>query len=175
MKTFKDKKGFTLIELLAVIVVLAIVTALAMTTMLPLMNKAIKNGFVDEANAARETASDVMTLIGIGSFDEPEAGPDYQSNDNKTCISLKLMAERGLYEKDIEYFTNGDYAGKVIITKSGESSNNYTYKVVMHNDRYYTGKTDGGKVTDSDDDVKNYDKTTYPDTTFNCTTNDIGD
>ena len=172
MKTFKDKKGFTLIELLAVIVVLAIVTALAMTTMLPLMNKAIKSGFVDEANAARETASDVMTLIGIGSFDEPEAGSDFQvsSDGNKLCISLKLMAKKGLYEKDIEYFNkkndqNPEYEGKVIVTKSGESSNNYSYKIVMHNDRYYVSKD--GKV--SENDVNDFNSQEG----FDCTTTDV--
>ena len=65
MKTIKNKDGFTLIELLAVIVVLAIVIVLATTTMLPLMNRALKKSFVDEANAARTTATDIMTLISI--------------------------------------------------------------------------------------------------------------
>lgn len=155
MKTIKNKNGFTLIELLAVIVVLAIVIVLATTTMLPLMNRALKKSFVDEANAARTTATDIMTLISIDSFDKPGTGEDYRESDTKICISVKEMARQGLFDKDIEFFEAEDgetpeYEGKVIITKGGvdDSANNYKYQVIMHNSDYMTSATK--KVTDKD-------------------------
>ena len=160
MKTMKNKKGFTLIELLAVIVVLAIVTVLATTTMLPLMNKAVTNGFVDEANAARESAANIMTLVSIGSFDT--TGDGYTENGNNVCITLQRMAEEGMYDKDIEFFTSGEYEGKVIITKKDASSNNYTYEVKMHNKTLYVDKV--GKVSDTD--VSDYDS--EKNTGFDC-------
>ena len=45
----KNKKGFTLVELLAVIVILAVVILIAVTAVVPRMNKARENAFVDEA------------------------------------------------------------------------------------------------------------------------------
>ena len=172
MKTLKNKNGFTLIELLAVIVVLAIVTVLATTTMLPLMNRAIASGFVDEANAARESAADVMTLISINSFNVPaEENSDYRENGNKVCISLKLMAQEGLYDKDIEFFDEEkpEYEGKVIITKKDASSNNYTYKIKMHNADYYVEKE--GKV--KEEDAVEYNSSAHTD--FGCTATDVGE
>ena len=152
MKTLKNKKGFTLIELLAVIVVLAIVIVLAATTMLPLMNRALKKSFVDEANAARTTATDIMTLISIDSFTPPAKGVDYQESATKICISVKEMAKQGLFDKDIEFFegTSPEYEGKVIITKGNvnDSANNYKYQVIMHNGDYMTSATK--RVTDAD-------------------------
>lgn len=152
MKTLKNKDGFTLIELLAVIVVLAIVIVLATTTMLPLMNRALKKSFVDEANAARTTATDIMTLISIDSFDKPSVGDDYRESDSKICISVKEMARQGLFDKDIEFFEGDspEYEGKVIITKGGvdDSANNYKYQVIMHNGDYMTSAEK--KVTDKD-------------------------
>ena len=171
MKAWKNKNGFTLIELLAVIVVLAIVTVLATTTFLPLMNVSIKKAFVTEANAARESASNIMTLISNGFFESGEAGKDYQNSETKTCISLKRMAEEGLFDKDMEIFEGNpaEYEGKVIITKKDDkSSNNYTYKVKMHNDTLYVDKE--GKVSESD--VVDYNSSSH--TGFNCTATDVG-
>lgn len=159
MKTLKNKDGFTLIELLAVIVVLAIVIVLATTTMLPLMNRALKKSFVDEANAARATATDIMSLILIDSFDIPVKGVDYQESDKKVCISLKEMARQGLFDKDMENFEKDgenppEYEGKVIITKGAvtDSANNYQYQVIMHNNDYMVDAAK--RVTDGD--VKDY-------------------
>lgn len=54
----KNKNGFTLVELLAVIVILAVIILIAVTAVIPRMNSAKKNAFVDEAlmylNAGRE-------------------------------------------------------------------------------------------------------------------------
>ena len=172
MKTLKNKKGFTLIELLAVIVVLAIVTVLATTTLLPLMNRAVKKSFVDEANAARTTAADIMTLISINSFSKPSIGADFQESDTKVCISVKEMAKQGLFDKDIEFFESNDgespeYEGKVIITKGGvdDSANNYKYQVIMHNGDYMTSATK--KVTDKD--VSDY----KSGATYSCQSTDV--
>ena len=173
MKTMKNKKGFTLIELLAVIVVLAIVAVLATTTMLPLMNKAFENGFVTEANAARESAGNVMTLITQGYFEPGEPGKDYQNSETKTCISLKRMAEEGIFDKDMEFFEGSpaEYEGKVIVTKKDSESGNYKYKVIMHNDKYIVEKE--SKINNNDDAVKEYNSGDKDSSYFECSASDV--
>ena len=174
MKAWKNKNGFTLIELLAVIVVLAIVTVLATTTFLPLMNVSIKKAFVTEANAARESASNIMTLISNGFFESGEAGKDYQNSETKTCISLKRMAEEGLFDKDMEFFEGNpaEYEGKVIVTKKDNASSNYKYKVVMHNDKYFVEKE--GKIVNDDESVKEYQSGDKDSSYFECSASDVG-
>ncbi len=171
MKTLKNKNGFTLIELLAVIVVLAIVTVLATTTLLPLMNKAVKKSFIDEANAAKTTAGDIMTLISLDSFKkstDATAG-DFQESDTKVCISVKEMAKQGLFDKDMEYFEGDspEYEGKVIVTKDDGNTNNYKYKVIMHNGDYMIN-TDK-KI--ADENVFDYKEDS---TVYSCTGTDVG-
>lgn len=162
MKTFKDRKGFTLIELLAVIVVLAIVMVLATTTVLPLMSTARRNSFVLEANAARETASQVMSLIAINSTSDlqlpKDNNADYQVNADKTtyCFSLKQLAKTGLWKKDLRYLEakegTPEYEGKVIVTTDSENPNKYNYQVIMHNASLYVNAT----RTVVEGDVGNY-------------------
>ncbi len=174
MKAWKNKKGFTLVELLMVIVVLSVVTLLATTTFLPLMNVTLKTAFVDEANAARDSASNVMTLISNGLFEGGEEGKDYQNSETKTCISLKKMVEEGLYDKDMDFFEGSpaEYEGKVIVTKKDSSSNNYKYKVIMHNDKYFVEKE--GKVAKDDETVKEYTSGDKDSSYFECSASDVG-
>ena len=173
MKAWKNKNGFTLIELLAVIVVLAIVTVLATTTLLPLMNVSIKKAFITEANAARDSASNVMALISNGFFESGETGKDYQNSETKTCISLKRMAEEGLYVKDMDFFEGNpaEYEGKVIVTKKDSASSNYKYKVIMHNDKYFVEKE--GKVAEDDVNVKEYKAGDKDSSYFECSASDV--
>ena len=174
MKAWNNKNGFTLVELLAVIVVLAIVTVLATTTFLPLMDVTKKSAFAEEANAARESATNVMTLIANGFFQSGEEGKDYQDSETKTCISLKKMAEEGLYDKDIEFFEGSpaEYEGKVIVTKKDSSSNNYKYKLIMHNSNYIVEKE--GKVANDDENVKEYKSGDKDSSYFECSASDVG-
>lgn len=173
MKTFENKNGFTLIELLAVIVVLAIVMVLATTTVLPLMSDTQVNAFILEANNARDAASNVMTLISIGNTNDLNltAGDDYRVNtaNTKYCFSLKKLVEAGLWKKNIESVTPKDgkteYEGKVIVTTSAGATNNYTYRVVMHNSNYYIDHTGTAK---SGDQVK-----FSTQTGFICKTTDV--
>lgn len=146
MREIKNKKGFTLIELLAVIVVLAIVMVLATTTVLPLMNNAKKNSFALEATEVINTASNLITVMPLGTVDNLEkytAGgadvkADYASKSEtgvkKYCFSLKMLADIGFLKKDISYFDGdtAEYAGRVIVTAS-DNSNTYLYDIAMHN------------------------------------------
>ncbi len=178
MKTFKDRRGFTLIELLAVIVVLAIVMVLATTTVLPLMTSARKKTFVLEANAARETASQVVSLIAIGTTDglniEGSKAADYQANADKTayCFSLKFLAKTGLWKKDLKYVDDKDgtvtpeYEGKVVVKSDSSDSNKYTYTITMHNKSLYIPSING---TVEEKNVENYGTQDG----FGCTENDV--
>ena len=128
MKTL-NKKGFTLIELLAVIVVLGIVMVIGTTTVLPLLEKSQKNAFATEANSAIESASNSVSLISLGEYEDPY----YEITTNGTvtgyCFTLEQLRNVGFWKKnDIT-----GYEGSVTVTKSG---NIYTYSVTMHNANY---------------------------------------
>ena len=120
MKGLKENKGFTLIELLAVIVVLAIVMVLAVTTVLPYMNNAKKESFALEANGAKDAASNLLSLIMIGSED----GADYGSEGNY-CFDISDLKALGLYEKD-----DTTYSGTVKAVKA-TGATKYTYTVSL--------------------------------------------
>ena len=145
MKGLKENKGFTLIELLAVIVVLAIVMVLAVTTVLPYMNKARKEAFALEANAAKDAASNAMSLIMIGSltdnykFTAGNKTDSNNTNDNdKYCFTIENLKAAGLYEKD-----DTNYKGTIIVEQKTDKT--YEYTVNFKNAQYY--------VTDSKVDV----------------------
>ncbi len=155
MKGIKNnKKGFTLIELLAVIVVLAIVMVLATTTVLPLMNDAKKNSFAIEATDAINAATDLVTILPLNtiSLDPYSSKPaDYNLTPNAAagtrtyCFSLKLLAEVGIYKKDISYFngTTPEYEGRVKVIEN-LNTNQYTYELEMRNANF---EITGGKTS----------------------------
>jgi len=165
MKGLRNKKGFTLIELLAVIVVLAIVMVLATTTVLPYMGKAANKAFATEANGVIDAASQAITLMSIGTIDEPTTGADYSKTETtsgsvtttKYCFSLKKLVELGIWTKDLDSVngTTPDYAGTVVATKTS-SSNAYSYAVEMHNKDLYVKSTAG---TIDEEEVKDYSST----------------
>ncbi len=176
MKTFKEKNGFTLIELLAVIVVLAIVMVMATTTVLPFLSKSRYNAFAIEVNAAKDAASQVMSLVSIGSLtkedlDKLGAG-NYSSSGGTTCFSLEALVKLGPLQKDIkDVSSGGKYAGKVEVSTE-EGSRAYKYKVTMHSDSLYVNGAEG---TISGDDygteeksiMKDY-KSSVSDVTWTC-------
>lgn len=165
MKDLLNKKGFTLIELLAVIVVLAIVMVLATTTVLPYMNTAASKAFVTEANGAIDAASQAITLMSIGSIDEPTTGADYKKTvtesegvtTTKYCFSLKQLVELGIWTKDIDAVsgTTPEYAGTVVATKTS-NSNAYSYAVEMHNADLYVKSAAGTIDANAEDEVLDY-------------------
>ncbi len=177
MKTFKEKKGFTLIELLAVIVVLAIVMVLAVTTVLPLLSSSRKQAFILEANNAKETTSQIMSLIAIDVTEDLNlsTGNDYQASADgtKKCFTLKKLAETQLYKKDAKYFDgpNPEYAGKIVVTTEGET-NRYTYTIYMRNKSLYIN---GAKGTVVETDVNSYaQESDISGIEFNCKPSDVG-
>lgn len=130
-----NKKGFTLIELLAVIVVLAIIMLLAVQAVLPQMEKARKNAFVVEANAAIEAAQNLVLTKQVA---------DSDFTISKNCVSIETLKNYGYYE------TNGkdQYTGYVEISRDGSSDNKagYTYKVHMTNKQYKVDGNEKAKV-----------------------------
>ncbi len=170
METLKNKKGFTLIELLAVIVVLAVVIAIGTTAIFPMVNNIRKGAFVNEANIFVGIASDALTTYEIGGLKEPtEMNGDFQKGTNKYCLSLKYLAENGLIDKDIKYFTGEkpEYEGKIIIdTKNDGTTSRYEYTITMHNESYYINNITG---TVENDDVNDYESTGN----FACTSSDV--
>lgn len=129
-----NKKGFTLIELLAVIVVLAIVMVLAATTVLPYMADARKEAFALEANTLKDSASQAVSLIAIGSVKD-----NYTSTtDGGYCFTVKQLKDLGLFKKD-----NDDYKGVVVVEKTG---NAYSYKVELRNKEFFVKQTAAGDV-----------------------------
>lgn len=140
-----NKKGFTLIELLAVIVVLAIIMVLATTTVLPLMTTARKKLFLDEAEAAIQTAANVMSLKALGSVQLPSNSnsAEYKITGNTTCFTLYTLQQTGLYSIDaskVKAGGQGDYAGWVKVTQE-TGTNRYTYQIRMHNKNFFIGGT----------------------------------
>lgn len=167
-----NKKGFTLIELLAVIVVLAIIMVLATTTVLPLLSTARKKTFANEAQAAISTASNIMSLIPLGTITSTDLGnvaKDYKeaTGTNKTCkcFSLNKMVQLGMYTLDAGNIGPGKYEGYVVATIT-TGSNNYSYKVKMHNQTFSVEKT--GTTIDEKTDVKDYTAKSTEDTAYNC-------
>ena len=118
-----NKKGFTLIELLAVIVVLAIIMLLAVQAVLPQMEKARKNAFVVEANAAIEAAQTwKMTEILNG-------------DSSKNCVTIKKLIDAGYYDAN-----ENKYSGYVQISGggSGDETAKYDYTVYLTNGSNYS-------------------------------------
>lgn len=169
-----NKKGFTLIELLAVIVVLAIIMVLATTTVLPLLSTARKKSFATEAQAAVSTASNIMSLIPLGTITSTDLGTngaDYKdipgTSKSCKCFSLKKMVDLGVYTLDSGNIGIGKYEGYVVATITS-GSNNYSYKVKMHNQNFSVEKT--GTTIDEKTDVKDYTVKNSVDTAYNCST-----
>ncbi len=142
-----NKKGFTLIELLAVIVVLAIIMVLATTTVLPLMTTARKKLFLDEAEAAIQTAANVMSLKELGQVTLPAQGNEYRistsGTNTTTCFTLYTLQQTGLYSIDgskVKSGGTGEYAGWIKVTQQA-GTNRYTYQVRMHNSNFFIGGT----------------------------------
>ena len=133
-----NKKGFTLIELLAVIVVLAIIMLLAVQAVLPQMEKARKNAFVVEANAAIEAAQNLILTKQV-------SDPSFTVGTN--CVTIANLEKFGYYE------TNGktQYKGYVKITRNATSDDKtgYSYSVYLTNGQYkVSGTTDKAKYGD---------------------------
>ena len=153
MKVEKNnKKGFTLIELLAVIVILAIVSVIGATTILPYIGNSAKNAFAIEANHAIDAASQAMSLIHIGSITDDSVS----LGNGNYCFPLEKLVEYGLWTKDAESVGAGKtYVGYVLVTKM-TNSEAYTYKIVMHNDKFKVNKDGGNVSADNDTDIDNY-------------------
>ena len=170
MKTLKEKNGFTLIELLAVIVVLAVVIAIGTTAVFPMVNNIRKGAFVAEANIFVGIASDILNIYDAGGIKEPEEmNEDFQKGTNKYCFSLKYLAENGLIDKDIKYFTgeNHEYDGKIIVdTHADGTMGRYKYTITMHNDLYYIDNISGSVENEN---VKDYENAGN----FTCTPEDV--
>lgn len=158
MKTLRNRNGFTLIELLAVIVVLSIVIAIGTVAVFPMVTNIRKGAFVNEANIFVNIASDALNIIDAGGIKEPtEMSSDFQKGNNKYCFSLKYLADNGLIDKDIKYFTGDDheYDGKIIVdTKTDGTMGRYQYTITMHNSLYYIDNITGTVENDSVQDYK---------------------
>ena len=85
-----NKKGFTLVELLAVIVILAVVILIAVTAVIPRMNKAKRNAFVDEANAYAKAGVEAYVASTM-------------ENATSTCFTVKWLNENYIDKKDTGY------------------------------------------------------------------------
>ena len=105
----KKKKGFTLVELLAVIVILAVVILIAVTAVIPRMNKAKKNAFIDEA------------LIYLKAAEQAYA---FDGNDiGSSCINITDLNDNYVKKSGDNYvgtitteLTNGDYVQTISLT-----------------------------------------------------------
>ena len=119
-----NNKGFTLVELLAVIVILAVIILIAVNAIIPQMNKAKKNAFVDEANIYMQAAdkayvdfqmdngnlSTYKFYVGKNSGNELNGNYVKKSDSSyKGCITLDRTGKVTKF-----YLTNGKY----MVTKS---------------------------------------------------------
>ena len=97
-----NKKGFTLVELLAVIVILAVVILIAVTAVLPRMEKARKNSFVDEA------------LAYIKAAQEANVASQMNGGAGTTCFSIENDLNGAYIEKKGDTYTG-------VVEKSGNN------------------------------------------------------
>lgn len=123
-----NKKGFTLVELLAVIVILAVVILIAVTAVIPRMETARKNAFVDEANAYAKAAV--------------EANVNSQmSGTASTCFTIKYLNANYIDKKD------ASYDGYVTVAVSNGVG---TATVYLKNNKYMiNGQSGTGISTDN--------------------------
>ena len=89
----KNKKGFTLVELLAVIVILAVVILIAVTAVIPRMNNAKKNAFVDEAQAYVKAAQEAAVAYQV----------DNPGGSAPTCVKVSYLNGNYIEKKGTAY------------------------------------------------------------------------
>jgi len=138
----KNNKGFTLVELLAVIVILAVIILIAVNAVIPQMNKARKNSFVDEVAVYAQAAekayvsdqindSDPVTCFTIGGSGENELNGNYvKKADSQYKGKVILNADGSLntiYLKNKNYMIIGGTQAKAN-TKTGESADSNSVK-----------------------------------------------
>ncbi len=164
-------RGFTLIELLAVIVVLAIIILIAVQAVLPQMDKARRSALAIEANQAIQSAQSYFTAGDLMGGDTLPA----QVGSWK-CISIHDLIDQGFYDAD-----KNEYYGTVYVKKG---SNNYFYRVYLHNDEYMIISRKGGTAGEGAgvdswsspnenininlDDVENYDNAKWKSSYGEC-------
>lgn len=115
-----NKRGFTLVELLAVIVILGVITLIAVTSVIPRMNSARKNAFLDDAKVYFKASDEI----------------DLYNNNTTKCLDIS--------EVNGEYVSKNDdsYSGALYVYPNGDT------KLYLTNGKYYVITT--GDVTTDD-------------------------
>ena len=115
-----NKRGFTLVELLAVIVILGVITLIAVTSVIPRMNSARKNAFLDDAKVYFKASDEI----------------DLYNNNTTKCLDIS--------EVNGEYVSKNDdsYSGALYVYPNGDT------KLYLTNGKYYVITT--GDITSND-------------------------
>jgi len=128
-----NKKGFTLVELLAVIVILAVIILIAVTAIIPQMNKARKNAFIDEVAVYAQAA------------EKAYVANQMEGSAPITCFTIGSTA--GTTELNGEYVKKPDstYKGVVKLDADGKLST-----ISLKNNKYAIQKFTSSKPSASD-------------------------
>ena len=110
-----NNKGFTLVELLAVIVILAVVILIAVTAVIPRMNSAKKNAFLDEVKVYTKATDDI----------------DLEYTNSTQCVNISEVNSRYVSKSD-----NSNYSGALYVFTDG------SYILSLTNGKYYVITSD---------------------------------
>ena len=154
----KNNKGFTLVELLAVIVILAVIILIAVNAVIPQMNKAKKNSFIDEVAVYAQAAEKAYVS-------------DQISDSNPiTCFTV---GSSGANELNGNFVKKADtqYKGKVLLNSDGSLKKIYlknkNYMVVAATQAKVDAKTGDDATANS---VKTYKASDWDSTYAACQT-----
>jgi len=134
----KNQKGFTLVELLAVIVILAVIILIAVNAIIPQMNKARKNAFIDEVAVYAQAAEKAYVANQIDEGTTPTCYPVTGSGTNVL---------NGNYVKKAD----DAYKGKVVLDADGNLS-----AIYLTNGKYMIVKASGATAKPASSDVVNH-------------------
>ena len=137
----KNNKGFTLVELLAVIVILAVIILIAVNAIIPQMNKARKNSFIDEVAVYVQAAEKAYVANQI---------------DETTVVTCFPVAGSGDNVLNGNYVKKADtaYKGRIELDSDGNLS-----KIYLTNGKYYVVKTSNATAKVASSDVVTIDST----------------
>lgn len=137
-----NNKGFTLVELLAVIVILAVIILIAVNAIIPQMNKARKNSFIDEVAVYAQAAEKAYVANQI-------------DDTTLTCFTIG-SGTTAANELNGEYVkkSSATYKGVVKLDAEGKLSS-----ISLKNDKFAVQKSSTAKPTASN--VKNLSDVTW--------------
>lgn len=115
-----NKKGFTLVELLAVIVILGVITLIAVTKVIPRMNNAKKNAFLDEVKVYLKASDDI----------------DLEYSNSTRCLNISEVNSKYISKAD------NSYSGALYVFPNGSTILSLT------NGKYYIITSENPRLSD---------------------------